>query len=81
MKMGIWVIRTLNQLPVFTLKLDFQKHIVISDKTLFSVLCTLHSTVLIWVFHRAVLYENMTFSITVHKRRYTVFFTFPFLEN
>ena len=83
MKMGIWVIRTLNQLSVFTLNLNFQKNIVISDKTPFSVLCTPYSTVLILVFHRAVLYENMTFSIIIlsSKRRYTVFFLFFLFEK
>ena len=81
--MGIWVICTSNQLSVFTLKLNFEKNIVISDKTPFSVLCTPHSTVSVLVFHRGVLYENMTFSIIVlsTKRQCSVFFVFHFSEN
>ena len=76
--MDIWVICTSNQLSVFTLKLNFEKNIVISDKTPFSVLCSPHSTVSILVFHRGVLYENMTFSIIVlsTKRQCSVFFLF-----
>ena len=77
MKMDIWVICTSNQLSVFTLKLNFEKNIVISDKTPFSVLCTPHSTVSILVFHRGVLYENMTFSIIVlSTKRQCCFFLF-----
>ena len=83
MKIGISVNCTSNQLSVFTLKLNFEKNIVISDKTPFSVLCTPHSTVSILVFHRGVLYENMTFSIIVLsiKRQCSVILFFIFQKT
>ena len=78
MKMGFPVNCTSNQLSVFTLKLNFKKNVVISDKIPFSVLCTPHSAVSILVFHRGVLYENMTFLIIVlsTKRLLLYFFLF-----
>ena len=75
--MGIWVICTSNQLSVFTLKLNFEKNMVISDKNPFSVLCTPHFTASILAFHKGVLYENMTFSIIVlSTKRQCWFFLF-----
>ena len=77
MKMGIWVICTSNQLSVFTLKLNFEKNMVISDKNPFSVLCTPHFTASILASHKGVLYENMTFSIIVlSTKRQCWFFLF-----
>ena len=83
MKMDIWVIRTLNQLSIFTLKLNYSKNIVIRDKPSVSVLCTPHFAVLTLAFYRSVFYENITFSIIVlsTKRRYSSFLFFVFQKT
>ena len=81
--MDIWVICTLNQLSVLTLKLNYSKNIVIREKPSFSVLCTPHFVVLTLAFHRAVFYENITFSIIVlsTKRQYSSFLFFVFQKT
>ena len=83
MKIDIWVICTLDQLSVLTLKLSYSKDIVIREKPLFCVLCTPHFVVLTLAFHRAVFYENITFSIIVlsTKRRYSSFLFFVFQKT